>query len=153
MRRGFHGDPVLLIQSILEASESGGGDEIGDHLRSAHTGLDLAVGKQASETIEEFPAKQHAEHLDREQEFLAGIDPRTVGAEAATGDDAMKVRVKDEIASPRVHDAGDADQRADPFRVVSECKDGFTGCFEQQVEEQDLCPGNSSGPCGLASRQ
>ena len=57
--------------------------------------------------------------------------------------------MKDEIASPRVHDAGDADQRADPFRVVSECKDGFTGGFEQQVEKQDLVFANKRAQfCG-----
>ena len=67
--------PVLLVQSILEASEGGGLDEIGDDLRSARTGLELALVEQASQTVEEFSAKQFAEHLDREQEFLAANRP------------------------------------------------------------------------------
>ena len=61
----------------------------------------------------------------------------------------MKVRVKDEIASPRMHDAGDADQRADPFAIQSELKNRFTGRLEQQVEKQALVFANKRAQfCG-----
>jgi hypothetical protein len=132
--------PVLLVQSsFFRSSKCGSGlTSSAAVLSGARIWRQLPFLKQAGEAVEEFSTKQHTEDLDRQKIPLQRIDPRTVCAKAAAGHDAMKVRVKDEIASPRMHHAGDAQQSADPFRIPPELQEGFGSRGEQQVEHQDL---------------
>jgi hypothetical protein len=101
--------PVLRVERNFKTSEGRRLDEVSDGLLGTRAWRELGGVKQARQTGEEFPAKQLAENLDREQEFLGRIAPHAVGAEAAASYDAVKVRVKTEIAGPGMNNAGNAD--------------------------------------------
>jgi hypothetical protein len=131
-------DPVLPVERVLEPSELGGLQEMAGMRIAARPRDKLALLEQPGEAIQELSPEEPAEHLDRQQVSLARVDPRAVVGQPAAGDDAMKMRMEREIAPPRVHHAGDADQCTEALRILTEGHDGLGGGDEQQVEQGDL---------------
>jgi hypothetical protein len=61
-----------------------------------------------------------------------------VPVEAAAADDAMKVRMENEIATPGMDDGGDAKQGPEPLRIAAELQEGLGSRVEQKIEKEHL---------------
>src|SRR5438874_7904987 len=70
--------------------------------------------------------------------LTGGTPAAAVGGETAGGDDAVDVRMKRELARPRVQHGRDAELGPEPLRIVSEREEGL-GRGAQQ-ERKDLPP-------------
>jgi hypothetical protein len=57
---------------------------------------------------------------------------------SSAGDDAMEVRMEDEVPAPRVYDGADAEQAIKPLGIGGELQECLAGGGEQQVEEERL---------------
>ena len=69
---------------------------------------ELSAGVRRLERREEFAAEEFSEDFHREEEFGSGADPASaIGRESASCDDAMKVRVKLKVLSPRMENGGE----------------------------------------------
>ena len=94
----------------------------------------------AIETLEprqELTPKDTAEHLDRQKERVWRFNPGgAIEREPARRDDAVKVGMKEQVLSPGVKNAEDADLRAEMLGIRRDFQQGGGGCREQQIIEQ-----------------
>jgi hypothetical protein len=71
---------------------------------------------------------------------LTGRTPAApVGGEAAGGDNAMDVRMKCELARPRVQHGRDAEFGPEPLRIVAEGEQGLGGGPQEQRNTGRRC--------------
>ena len=79
---------------------------------------EAAGRKQGCEAVEEETAEEPRQHPHGQEEAgLAGDPARSVGRQAAAGNDDMDVRMMGERRAPGVQDGGEADARAQMLRV------------------------------------
>jgi hypothetical protein len=98
-----------LVTEVLEAVAVGGG-------RGGADEPELAEGVGAAQGSEHLAAEQGAEDAHRKEKVGRGGDPAlAVARQAASGDDAVDVGVKAQVAPPGVQDAGDAEVGAEPL--------------------------------------
>ena len=101
---------------------------------------ELASPEQPLQTGDELAAKHAAEHPDRQEEAGAWVDPaRVIRRETAGRDDAMDVRMMQQILSPSVQDAQEADLRAQVFRIGGDLEQRLRAGAEQQTIERPSC--------------
>ena len=125
-------DPLDAVQRVDELLKR---DRIRESVRGS-TELQLAVAVRVRECRQELPAKDPGEHLYREQVAAAGRDPLpAIDGEAATGHDAVHVRVKLELAGPGVQDGGDAEVRTEPRRIAAEREQSLSGGLKEKRED------------------
>ena len=75
--------------------------------------------KRGAEAGDDLPAKDLPQHLHRQKEVRARMDPpRPIGRQAARGHDAVDVRMMLEALSPRVQHHQPANRRAQTFRIA-----------------------------------
>lgn len=99
--------------------------------------VDVARVAEIDEALEKAAAEHLAQCGDGEEEVaVGGLDLlRTVGAEAAAGDDGMQMRMEEQLAGPGVQDEGEADLGAEPFGVGGEGEQGLRDRAKQQPQE------------------
>jgi hypothetical protein len=98
----------------------------------------LAVTPSASESVEHLTAKESAEDAHWEQEFAGRGHPTTaIVSKAASGNDAVHVRVEDKLTCPGVKHCGDAKlcRSAEPFRIATQLEQRIGGGFHEQLED------------------
>ena len=78
------------------------------------------------------------------------MDPaRLIGRESARRNDAMEVRMEEQVLSPRVQDAEEADLRSEVFRIRGDFEHGCRAGAEQQVvQDGGLFWQSGSNSCG-----
>ena len=92
---------------------------------------DGALGNCSFEAVEELCAEESAEDADGEEEPRSRTHPaRTVGTETAPGDEAVQMRMEEQILPPGVQDGGKADLRAEMLFV----KSNFFQCLRSRIE-------------------
>ena len=83
--------------------------------------------------------KHASEHLNREQEPIARLDPAgVIGRQSASGNDAMNVRVIFDLLIPGMQHAEEADLGAETARCARDFEQGFGAGTKQQVVDKLL---------------
>ena len=91
-------------------------------------------GRRLPSRAFELAAHQLGQGLGREEEALAGGTPIiAVGRDAARGDEAMDMRVVEELLRPGMKDGEDADGAADEAAIAGELNDRCGGGLEQHT--------------------
>jgi len=86
------------------------------------------------EELEELAAEDLGEDTDEEEEPGLGGDPSlALGAEAATGDDAVEMRMVGEGLGPGMEDGGEADAGSEVLGPPGDVLEGFGDGAEEQV--------------------
>ena len=97
----------------------------------------LAACVDLTQAGEKLAAKERAQNADWEQEVLARTDPvLATERQAAAGNDAVKVGMKEKLTRPGVQHAGDAKLGAEPAGIAAELEQRFRCAIEEHVEEQ-----------------
>src|SRR6266581_2517810 len=92
---------------------------------------------EAFQTGEEFAAKDATQDFDGQEERIARADPTTsVRREPARRDDTVNVGMQEQVLSPGVQDADQADLGSQVFRIGCYLQQGLSTGGEQQVVEQ-----------------
>ncbi len=118
--RGFEGRFVGERGEVAEAGEAAG-------------------GMQGCEAVKEEPAEETRQHAHGQEEAgLAGDPARTVGRQAAAGNDDVGVRMMGERRAPGVQDGGEADVGAQMLGVGGDGGQRLGGGPEQQVVDGGL---------------
>jgi len=123
----------------------------------------LACLESTLKTVDKFAAKQAAEHAAREEEAaVTRIDPsRVIKGQTARGDDAMNMRVKEQVLSPGVKHTEKADFRTQVFGIPCDFQEsGGTGSKQETVQELLIveeqwaqCVGQSKDHMHVTNRQ
>lgn len=126
-------DPVFSIESVFEGVPR---HRVFERGRSPfHIDVTQFVG--TIQCIEKFSTKESAEDFDRQQVTRVSIYPfRSIRGQSAAGDNAVKVRMKEQILSPGVQHRSDADSRAETFFVFREFKQCCGSGIEQDFENR-----------------
>jgi hypothetical protein len=91
---------------------------------------------EPSESVEELSAEYLPQNPNREQESLLGSDPlRAIGGESTCRNDAVDMRMEQQVLSPCVEDGKHADVGAEPFGVACNFDQGLGCRCEQQIVE------------------
>ena len=107
----------------IEGSEPRAKGRFGGERRERARQVQVALCKGVTQTGDEFPAKDLAQHLHGEKEGRTRVDPpRPVWGQSAGGHDAVDVRMMLEALPPRVEDHETADRRAQAFRLAATCR-------------------------------
>jgi len=98
---------------------------------------ELVAAVERFQSGEELAAKDAAEDLHGQEERIAWADPLTViRRESAGGNGAVNVRMEEQVLSPSMQDADDADLGAQVFAIHGDLEQGLSTGGEQQVVEQ-----------------
>ena len=94
---------------------------------------------QRREPFEEQPAEQAREHAHRQEEAGPAGDPaRSVGRQAAAGNDDVDMRMMGQRRAPGVQDGGEADARAQMLGIGGDGGQRLGGGPEQEVVDGGL---------------
>jgi hypothetical protein len=129
------GVPAQIVEELLGAGKGPlgvdhpvFGEEFGEQFWEGLVGSEMGWQVQLSmpvsmlEGMEELTAEEFAEDFDGEKVILwTSNPPFAVETEPSAGDDAVQVGVKAEVAGPRVQDAGNAKEGAQPFGIATQC--------------------------------
>ena len=89
---------------------------------------------QVLQLFEEATPEEPGQYSDGEEEpWLARYPPLGIGREAATGYDAVHVRMMSQRGSPRVQNQGGADPSTQVLRVGGDRAQGLGGDIKQQT--------------------
>src|ERR1700746_72889 len=81
---------------------------------------------------DKLSTENFAEHFDREEEWILRVNPpRFVRCNAAAGNDAVDMGMKQQVLSPRVKDAKEADLGSQMLGVARH----FAKCFGDGPEQ------------------
>ena len=87
--------------------------------------------------IEELSAEELPEGVDRKEVVAGGGDPALgIRGQTSSGDDAVDVGVKAQVASPGVKDGGDTEVGAEALWITPEFEEGSGGGREEGVEDE-----------------
>ncbi len=107
--------------------------------RREHAGKRAVPRKCVTQTGDEFSAKDLPQHLHREKEGRACVDPlRSFGRQSACGHDTVEVRMMLEALPPRVEDHEAADRGAQALRVGRDLPQRRRCGLKQQVVHDTL---------------
>jgi hypothetical protein len=128
-------DPVVTEQR----SEPGGEGSRFRKWREVTVERELVVEEGGLQAGDELATKDAAEHLDRQEERMAGRDPvGVVGSEAARGGHAVDVGMMLEPLVPGMEHAEEADLRAEVAGIASDLQQGCGTGLEEQVVDDAL---------------
>jgi hypothetical protein len=97
----------------------------------------LAVG--APQTSDKLSTKDFTEHFDGKEERVLGVNPaRLVRRNTAAGNDAVDVRMEQEILAPGVKDAEETDLGTEMLEAPRNLAESFSDGAEQEVVELGL---------------
>ena len=87
--------------------------------------------------IEKLAAKDAAEDLDGEEEGILRMNPvRVAWIEAASGNDAVEMRMQSQVLSPGVQNAEEANLGSEVLGVGRNFEHGLSAGAEEQIVEQ-----------------
>jgi len=111
----------------------------------------FAVTESLLESGDELAAKDTAQHLYRQEEWVARLDPALViGRETAGGNYAVDVRVMLEILPPGVEDTQEADLCAKVLWIGGDLQQGCAAGSEQEVVDDFLfCKASHDNSWGM----
>ncbi len=122
-------DPVFLVEMVTKRCPCPRMGEVGSASREIEHGVFVRV----VEGGEKLPPEKPAEHLNRQEVALTPGDPALcVKRQPTTGDDAVQMRVEQEILPPGVQEGGRGDLRAEVVGVASYLLQGL----RRRVEEK-----------------
>jgi len=106
--------PVVTEKRSKERAE---GLLLGQEAEGSRKG-ELSLPTGVLQSSDEFATKHPAEHLNRQEESVAGADPlRAVEREAPGGDHTVDVRVNKKILTPSMQDTQEPDAGAEVPRI------------------------------------
>ena len=127
-------DALCLLQFWCNSDRTGENAWLEERLR-AHPGGPM----QGCEAFEEEAAEEAREHAHGQEEVgLAGDPARPVRRQAAAWHDDMDMRVMGQRRAPGVQHGGEADARAEMFRVGGDRDQRLGGGPEQEVVDGGL---------------
>src|SRR5580658_5403257 len=93
-----------------------------------------ATTMQLPKTCHKFAAEHTAEDLDREEETARRTDPAgLIGRQSASRDDAVYVRMSEQLLVPGVQDAEETNLRTQMTWIASHGQQGFGAGTQQQA--------------------
>jgi len=128
-------DPVLTEQGAQERAER---LLVGKGLKSSGEG-ELVLLESSFQAGDELAAEDATEYVDGEEEGIAGMNPLSaVGREATGGNDAVDVRMSEQVLSPGMEYREESDLGAQMFGIAGYFQKGFRTGAEQEVIEDLL---------------
>ena len=139
-------DPVVAEQHPQAGCE---GARLGK-VRQAAEELEFTSMEGVAQPFDELAAEDPAEHADGQEEGAPGGDPSgVIRSEAASGNDAVDVRVKLQALIPAVEHAEKTDLRTQMTRVAGDFQQGLgAGVKEQVVDEALFCKASGASSRG-----
>jgi hypothetical protein len=112
--------------------------------------LQFPGGEGFSEVVEEKTAEKTGEDAYRQEESFPGRDPSlTVGRKTAAWNDAMEMRMKEQILAPGVKHGEKADVGAQVFGIRSNAPESLrSGAKKDVVNDLLILSGNGSNAVG-----
>ena len=127
--------PILTKQS---SQESGNAFRLDQVLNRSGTSKQV-LSKSPPESCYKLSPKDFAENLDRQEERVLRVNPPCpVGRDSAARNDAVKVRMKEQVLTPTVKDAEETDLGAEMLGVARHLAKCFGHRVEQKVIERGL---------------
>lgn len=126
-------DPSNAMEPVEETAEAVGVSEgSGGPIET-----ELSVAVSTEESIEQLSPKERSERTDGKEVMERSGDPSLhVDGQAASGDDAVEMRVKAQVASPGVEHGGDTELGAEPSRIARKVLEGSGRAGEERVEDE-----------------
>src|SRR5262252_3993842 len=122
--------PVLARERGHETVEGFG-------IFEAFEAREVTLGVRFAEPIENLAAKEGAHNFDREEESLACVDPAaTIETQPAACDDAVDMRMEEQLPRPGVQHGGEAELRTETALVAPEFEERLRGAGEEHVEDE-----------------
>ena len=91
------------------------------------------------QSSDELSAEYFAENLNRQEERISRVNPiGAVRRESSSGNDAVKVRMEQQVLSPRMENAEETDLRSKMVWIPCHLKESLGHSAEQQAIEFSL---------------
>src|SRR5262249_37523462 len=90
------------------------------------------LSKGILQSLNELAAEDDLEHIPGQEKSVRPLDPACAAGREPTGrNDAMNVRMKQQVLPPGMQNAEEADLRAKMLRIGGDLDEGFGDCAEQ----------------------